>query len=57
MFYPLRFATHFINENNDFGSDVMDVYEAVAKEADNVVVLNTPTDEVSSEVQWNLVVT
>ena len=46
-----------INASNDFGSKVMDACKAGAKKAGNVAVLNTSTDGVASEVQWNLKVT
>ena len=43
-----------INESNDFGTDVVEACEEAAKEVGNLVVLNTSTDGVSCEVQWNL---
>ena len=46
-----------INENNDFGTLMMEACVAAAKEDGNAVILNSSTDGVSCEVQWNLSVT
>ena len=43
-----------INENNDFGTTVIAACVTACNEDGNAVVLNTTTDGVSSEVQWNL---
>lgn len=43
-----------INENNDFGKVVMEACVTACNDDGNAAVLNTTTDGVSSEVQWNL---
>ena len=43
-----------INENNDFGKTVMEACAIACKEDGDATILNTTTDGVSSEVQWNL---
>ncbi len=43
-----------VNENNDFGKIVMDACVTACNEDGSSVVLNTTTDGVASEVQWNL---
>ena len=45
-----------VNENNDFKKTVMDACVTACNEDSSSVVLNTTTDGVASEVQWNLCV-
>ena len=56
-YFTLAGLPQLVNENNDFGTEVMIACEEAAKIVGNVAVLNGSTDGVSCEVQWNLTVT
>ena len=56
-YLPLAGLPQTKNENNTFGTDVMEACEIVAKISGNAVILDTSTDGVSCEVQFNKALT
>ena len=53
-YYTLVGRPQSINEQNSFGKEVVEACIRATNEDGNAVLLNTTTDGVSTEVQWNL---